>query len=219
VVVLDVWYIGLRTIFHTKADYDYLIKSITVLCTLLTFYDLLEIWSKGSKYTIKEAEVKGNAQNVKRNQVLPENDVAVIDLAKSKNGSKSGKKVMKMVGEVKNGVRRAQIKEIDAQKMVIKFRENLTIYKFCTKELKKEKNYSQNTLILVNNYIYLLRVLALHLVFIALPHAAYVQSIALLAIEIAYFLNLSIRYFKKKHLRSVRFFIPKVVQSIFLLSI
>jgi hypothetical protein len=102
--------------------------------------------------------------------------------------------------------------------MVRKFEMNITIFQYSTKELREDKKFSKNTLILVTNYIYLLRVLAIHLLLMALPYAAMVQILLLITVEASYLLNLTLRYMKVKHLKSLRFLIPKVVQSIFVLT-
>lgn len=148
-----------------------------------------------------------------------DSDVNTADSLKSQESSgiegesSSGNVVVK-----KTNAPKKELKEIDAEAMLIKFNMNLTIFKYSTKELREDKKFSKNTLVLVTNYIYLLRVLAIHLLLIALPYAAFVQIWCLLAVELTYFLNLVIRYAKNQHLKSLRFLIPKAVQSVFILA-
>jgi hypothetical protein len=56
-VVLDIWYTGLRTVFHTNSDYKIGVKLISMLCVTLSFFDLIEIWHKSSNYVIKQAQI------------------------------------------------------------------------------------------------------------------------------------------------------------------
>lgn len=53
--------------------------------------------------------------------------------------------------------------------MIRKLSQNPTIQIFCTNDLKKEETFNKKTVILVSNYAFLLRVLAIHLVIVGIP--------------------------------------------------
>lgn len=237
-IVLDIWYTGFRTIFHTNSDYNITVKLLTMLCVIFTFFDLIEIWHKSSNYhiipTTKPLEADQNSK--KKMNVVHDVNESGMDLNVSKLEKKSRSnsdantadslengETKTITTTTKNGetktVKITQTKEIDAVAMLKKFEMNITIYKFSTKELKEEKKFSKNTLVLVTNYIYLLRVLTLHLLLIALPYAAMVQICLLLVVEISYCSNLVLRYLKVKHLKSLRFLVFKVAQSVFVIAI
>lgn len=109
-------------------------------------------------------------------------------------------------------------KQIDSQKMIVKLEENQTVQQFCTSDLKKNKQFNRNTIILVSNYTFLLRLLGIHLILVGLVHGSEIQVMFLIVLELTYFgISLS-KYLSKKHLRSIRFLIPKVIQSLFLLT-
>ena len=103
-------------------------------------------------------------------------------------------------------------------KMINKLLENLTIQRFCTNDLKKDISFSKKTMILVSNYTFLLRLLCIHLLLVGFVQMPGIQLFLLISVE-SYYLAVSVtKYLRKKHLRSLRFLIPKVGQSAFLLT-
>lgn len=242
IIVLDIWYTGLRTVFHTNSDYNLAVKILSMLCILLTFFDLLEIWYKSSNYYIlpqnqeKEREsqdnkmsescmeIKANSQTVKNENQLKKNQSSAINGPPSNLKGKKSKPAMILKENTdfltnnRKNSENTNTYEIDAIAMLQKFERNITIYKFSTSELKQNVKFSKNVLILVTNYIYLLRILAIHLLLIALPFAPIIQILLLLIVEFTYCSNLVLRYLKVKHLKSLRFLVFKVAQSVFLLA-
>jgi hypothetical protein len=74
-------------------------------------------------------------------------------------------------------------------------------------------------MILVSNAQYLLRILLLQVTLVALHHLPTIQIILLLATELGYLLHLTARYMGNKHLNSLRFFVPHVLESLFVVAI
>lgn len=109
--------------------------------------------------------------------------------------------------------------EIDHEVMLAKFRQNLTIQNFSKSVLKSQDNFAGRTMILISNAQYLLRILILHIILVSLHHLPLIQSIFLVIAELAYLVHLVARFMGNKHLNSVRFFIPHVFESVFVLAI
>ena len=110
-------------------------------------------------------------------------------------------------------------KLIDWEVMVCKFRQNLTIQNFSKSVLKTQDDFAGRTMILISNAQYLLRILVLHVILVSLHHLPLVQIILLVITELAYVIHLIGRFLSNKHLNSVRFFIPHVLESAFVLAI
>lgn len=110
-----------------------------------------------------------------------------------------------------------QTKEVDSQAMIKKLYENETIQRFCTSDLKPNTMFNKNLTILILNYTFLLRILLLHVIIVGLTQFAGIQIVLMVMIELFYIIFTLVKYFSKRHLRSIRFLIPRVGQSIFLL--
>lgn len=109
--------------------------------------------------------------------------------------------------------------EIDYELMLLKFRQNLTIQNFSKSVLKTQDNFAGRTMILISNAQYLLRILILHIILVTLYHLPLIQILFLAIAELAYLIHLVARFLGNKHLNSVRFFIPHVLESVFVLAI
>ena len=110
-------------------------------------------------------------------------------------------------------------KEIDYEVMLRKFRQNLTIQNFSKSVLKTQNDFAGRTMILISNAQYLLRILMLHIILVSMHHLPLLQSILLVITEMTYVIHLVCRFLSNKHLNSVRFFIPHVLESLFVLAI
>ncbi len=64
-------------------------------------------------------------------------------------------------------------------------------------------------MILISNYTFLLRLIGIHLLLVGLTKTPGLQLILMASLELGYLAMTLQKYFTKKHLRSVRFLIPK----------
>lgn len=97
--------------------------------------------------------------------------------------------------------------------------ENQTIQKFCTNELRKDQNFSQKTFVLITNYSLLIKLLIMEIILVGLVHNSQVQLSLLLLLESIYLIYSITKYIQAKHLRSIRFLIPKVIQSLVFIGV
>jgi hypothetical protein len=74
-------------------------------------------------------------------------------------------------------------------------------------------------MILVTNYAFLIRVIAIHLVLVGVPFMPAFQLLLLIVLELLYFATSSGYYLIKKHIKNIVLLIPKIWQSLFLLTI
>lgn len=101
--------------------------------------------------------------------------------------------------------------------MIAKLWQNETIQKFCTNDLKEDKRFSQNTVLLMSNFSFLIKLTLIHLVFVCLPFTPRFGLIVMLVVEVAYLIENLRQYIRKRHLKSLVFLLPRVVQSIVLI--
>jgi hypothetical protein len=94
--------------------------------------------------------------------------------------------------------------------MIKKLAENPTIQLFCTNDLRKDQTLSKNTMVVVSNYAFVLRVVAMHIILVGLPFMPLFQLSLLISLEILYFVSSTGYYLKKRHIRSMMLLIPKV---------
>lgn len=169
---------------------------------MLTIYDLCVILIFSSKIMISKIP----ETLVDKNQVKPEN--------KKLKSDESGTDLLKPQ------TKPVKTKLLDQKKMIAKLQVDETIELFCTNELKKTPSFSQNLLVLTSNLSFLLKLIALHVVLVGLPHSPILQLIILLTVELSYFTLSVLKYVQEKHLRSFfRFLLPKVSQSLILVII
>jgi hypothetical protein len=111
---------------------------------------------------------------------------------------------------------KGKIKVLDHILMLKKLNMNETVQNFCTNDLKKKKIFSKNTVVLMSNFSFLLRISAIHFILVALPFMPGFQLSLLLMLEIGYLATNVTKYMQQKHIKSLVLLIPKVFQSAFL---
>lgn len=108
-------------------------------------------------------------------------------------------------------------KILDEKEMIAKLWRNQVIQKFCTNDLKEDKSFSQNTILLMSNFSFLIKLSIVHLIFICLPFTPRFGMILMLVVEISYLFQNVRQYIRKRHLKSLIMLIPRVVQSLALI--
>jgi uncharacterized membrane protein YiaA len=103
--------------------------------------------------------------------------------------------------------------------MVQKLDQNPTIQLFATNHLKKDKKFTNDTMILVCNYSFLIRIIVIHLLLLGLPFKPTFQLTLLIILEITYFISSSGQHLSKKHIRALILIIPRIWQSLFLVTV
>lgn len=75
---------------------------------------------------------------------------------------------------------------LDEKFMISKLWKNETIQKFCTNDLKEDKSFSGNTVLLMSNFSFLIKITILHLIFVCLPFTPRLGLLLMLAVETGY---------------------------------
>lgn len=83
--------------------------------------------------------------------------------------------------------------------------------------MKKKDSFSKNTIVLLANYSFLLRISLIHFILVSLPFMPSFQLSLLILLELFYMGTNVTKYIKEKHIKSLVLLIPKVFQSFFLL--
>jgi hypothetical protein len=72
--------------------------------------------------------------------------------------------------QVKIPTKTVKEKKLNEILMINKLLENQTIQKFCTSDLRKQDSFSKNTVVLISNYSFLLRLIGIHVLLVGLVH-------------------------------------------------
>ena len=107
--------------------------------------------------------------------------------------------------------------KLNNQIMLKKLNTNQRIQNFCRYDLRREESFNKVTFIMISNFTFLLRVLCINLIIVALWNLPVLQLAALLIVERFYLSNILQKYRKKKHLKSLWYLYPKIIQSAFIL--
>lgn len=204
-IMLDLMFYGLRTISHTSLGI--LEQLITMICVGFVVYDAAEIWHLSSLMKINQ-----DPEDLDSEELTNEQDSMIKLRQEASTGDSSGSEGNNQKPE--DGGK----KELHHVRMINKLVENQTIQNFCTNDLRKKTEFSKNTMVLVSNYTFLLRLVAVHVLLVGLTQMPQFQLILLMSVEILYASSSIKKYAKKKHLRSLRFLLPKVGQSLFLFT-
>jgi len=211
--------------FHFKKDIGKLTQISSFILVSLVLIDMCEIWilSGGSRILrgtfdidmyIRDSSKINSVQIDERNKDLDKSEF--IHFSEEKENKMSDWFDKKFLKKRKEKLKKLPINQV---KMIEKLLRNPTIQKFCTNDLRKKSQFSKNTFVMVSNYTFLLRICFIHIVLVALPYLPGFQLSILIILEISYLSSSVFKYKRDKHLKSIRYLIVKVWQSLFLLSL
>jgi hypothetical protein len=183
----------MRTITQTQ-KLSILEITMSVILLFLVVFDLCEIWELTSSLVINKDQFDV-FEKVGNNKVKDSKDEDEIVEEGIQKGQIDDKAKEQYISDkdwtnkefLKNREKELADTPIDEVAMVKKLESNPTIQLFCTNDLRKEHKFSKNTVILVSNYAFLLRIIAIHLIIVSLPFMPVYQLIAMILLEVSYF--------------------------------
>jgi uncharacterized membrane protein len=95
----------------------------------------------------------------------------------------------------------------------------MTIVNFCTHDLKQKQQYQGQIAILMSNFLFLIKSAIMQILLVSMATFPIACLTSLVVLEVLYTgLNL-LHYFKNKHLKTFLLLIPKIVQSLLILTV
>lgn len=110
-------------------------------------------------------------------------------------------------------------KVLDSVRMIAKLERNQAIEKFCITQLKNKGLFDKSTIILMSNFMFLLKISLMHLIYVSLPTSPITGNILLVLAELVYIIMTSATFFKRKHLKSWFLIVTNWIRSGLFLSV
>jgi hypothetical protein len=103
--------------------------------------------------------------------------------------------------------------------MLSKLKSNMTIVNFCTHDLKQKNQYQGHIAILMSNFLFLIKSAIMQIILVAMATLPITSLCMLMSLEAIYTILNLVHYFKNKHLKTFLLLIPKIVQSLLILTV
>lgn len=103
--------------------------------------------------------------------------------------------------------------------MLFKLKRNMTIVNFCTGDLKDKQHYSQNAFLLLSNFSFILKSSLMQIIIVAFCSFPIPALSILIGLESVYVVCNIIQYSKNQHLKSFLLLVPRIVQSLLILTV
>jgi hypothetical protein len=184
-VVLDVLYFCSRTLFHGNKELM-IDKILAILLIFMNVEDLCSIIAYSSTVKIRILQTENAEIQSKSKSNSDDSKANLISVTSPDKKGKAPKKSNTGQKVTQNAQQSQKPKILDQEKMIKKLKFNETLDLYCVSELRKDKKFDTDFLILASNLSFLLRLLVMNTVIVGLPHSPILQLVLLLMTELAY---------------------------------